>query len=161
TGRGRCAVDARAPATVGGRGQVRGGGLACVGRGRAHRRRRGDDRGRSHRGRRGRRRGAGPPHRSRGAVRRARAARRTRAGVRRLSAVGALRRAVAAEAGALGGPRSCVLRLTLPLGVLLPVLSALVVAAVAESLNSRDGLLGVTAVHTTNSVYWLLWIGVT
>lgn len=78
-----------------------------------------------------------------------------------MSAVGALRRAVAAEAVALGGPRSFVLRLTLPLGVLLPVLITLVVAAVAESLNSRDGLLGVTAVNTTNSVYWLLWIGVT
>ena len=78
-----------------------------------------------------------------------------------MSAVGALRRAVAAEAVALGGPRSFVFRLTLPLGVLLPVLITLVVAAVAESLNSRDGLLGVTAVNTTNSVYWLLWIGVT
>src|SRR5699024_6289729 len=78
-----------------------------------------------------------------------------------MSAVGALRRAVAAEAVALGGLRSFVLRLTLPLGVLLPVLITLVVAAVAESLNSRDGLLGVTAVNTTNPVYWLLWIGVT
>src|SRR5699024_6344414 len=160
-GRARRAVDAGAPAAVGGREQVRGGGRACVGRGGAHRRRRGDDRGRSHRGRRGRRGGAGPPHRPRGVVRRARAARRTRACGGRMSAVGALRRAVAAEAVALGGPRSFVFRLTLPLGVLLPVLITLVVAAVAESLNSRDGLLGVTAVNTTNSVYWLLWSGVT
>lgn len=70
-------------------------------------------------------------------------------------------RNIAGEAVAIGGPRSFLFRLTLPLGVLLPVLITLVVAAVSESLNSRDGLLGVTAVSTTNSVYWLLWIGVT
>ena len=70
-------------------------------------------------------------------------------------------RNIAGEAVALGGPRSFLFRLTLPLGVLLPVVITLVVAAVSESLNSRDGLLGVTAVSTTNSVYWLLWIGVT
>ena len=73
----------------------------------------------------------------------------------------ALWRGVAAETVALGGRRSFLFRLTLPLGVLLPILVTLIVAAVAESLHSRDGLLGVTAVSTTNSVYWLLWIGVT
>lgn len=77
------------------------------------------------------------------------------------SRVGALWRGVVAESVALGGRRSFLFRLTLPLGVLLPILVTLIVAAVAESLNSRDGLLGVTAVSTTNSVYWLLWIGVT
>ena len=70
-------------------------------------------------------------------------------------------RNITGEAVAIGGPRSFLFRLTLPLGVLLPVIITLVVAAVSESLNSRDGLLGVTAVSTTNSVYWLLWIGVT
>lgn len=82
--------------------------------------------------------------------------------VHRLSAATRkLWRNITGEAVAIGGPRSFLLRLTLPLGVLLPVLITLVVAAVSESLNSRDGMLGVTAVSTTNSVYWLLWIGVT
>lgn len=78
-----------------------------------------------------------------------------------VSAGRTLWRNVVGEAVALGGPRSFLLRLTLPLGVLLPVLITLAVAAVSESLNAGDGLLSVTAVSTTNSVYWLLWIGVT
>lgn len=84
---------------------------------------------------------------------------------RRVDAIGpagrTLWRNVVGESVALGGPRSFLLRLTLPLGVLLPVLITLAVAAVSESLNAGDGLLAVTAVSTTNSVYWLLWIGVT
>ena len=70
-------------------------------------------------------------------------------------------RNICGESVAIGGPRSFLFRVTLPLGILLPVLITLAVAAVSESLNARDGLLGVTAVSTTNSVYWLLWIGVT
>lgn len=70
-------------------------------------------------------------------------------------------RGVLAEAVALGGRRSVLVRVTLPLGVVLPVVLTLAVAAVAESLHAREGLLGVTEVGTANSVYWLLWIGVT
>jgi ABC-2 type transport system permease protein len=70
-------------------------------------------------------------------------------------------RAVDAEAVRLGGIRGPLVRATLPLALLLPVLVTLAVGAAAESLHGGDGLIQVRESSTTNSIYWVISLGVT
>ncbi len=72
-----------------------------------------------------------------------------------------LARSVRAEAVRLGGARGLLLRVVVPLGLLLPAVITLAVAAVAERMNSTGGLLHVRQVETTNAIYWLVYLGVT
>ena len=72
----------------------------------------------------------------------------------------ALGRAVRSEWVRIGGARGPLLRASLPLGVLLPIVVSLVVGAVAESLSGGGGLLQTRAVSTTNSIYWVVYLGV-
>lgn len=79
-------------------------------------------------------------------------------------------RSARAEAVRLGGRRGPLLRASLPLGFGLPLLVSLVVAGVAEKLHgdTTDGagglgeaLIRVREIDTTNSVYWVISLGIT
>ncbi|WP_328825336.1 hypothetical protein [Tomitella gaofuii] len=78
-----------------------------------------------------------------------------------MSAAMVLARSVRAEGVRLGGGRGLLLRVALPLGLGLPVVVTLAVAVVAEKLHGADSLLQVRQVPTSNSVYWLVYLGVT
>jgi hypothetical protein len=79
-------------------------------------------------------------------------------------------RSARAEAVRLGGRRGPLLRASLPLGLVLPLLVSVVVAAVAEKLHGDPGdgsgglgeaLIRVREVGTTNSLYWVISLGIT
>lgn len=72
-----------------------------------------------------------------------------------------LARSVRAEAVRWGGRRGLLLRVALPLGIVLPMLVTLAIAVVSERLHGSDSLLQVREVPTSNSVYWLVYLGVT
>lgn len=69
-------------------------------------------------------------------------------------------RAFRAEAVRSGGS-GALWWVILPLAVALPAAITLAIAAVAERLNHTGGLLSVQAVETTNSLYWVIHLGVT
>ncbi|WP_318552639.1 hypothetical protein [Corynebacterium provencense] len=82
----------------------------------------------------------------------------------------ALGRSAAAELVRLGGRRGPLLLASLPLGLVLPLLVSLAVAAVAETLHGDSGdgsagigeaLIRVREVGTTNSLFWVISLGVT
>lgn len=75
--------------------------------------------------------------------------------------VRALSRSIRAEAVRLGGLRGPLSRITLPLGLALPVLLSLGIGVAAESLHSSEGLIQVREVSTANSIYWVIYLGVT
>jgi len=70
-------------------------------------------------------------------------------------------RAVHAEAVRLGGRRGLLVRVALPLGIGLPLLITFAVAVVAERIAAAGGLFDVQQVDTDNSVYWIIYLGVT
>lgn len=70
-------------------------------------------------------------------------------------------RSVRAEFVRLGGRRGPFLRASLPLGLVLPMVVTLIVAVVSEKLHHDDGLLRVGEVGTTNSLYWMISLGIT
>ncbi|QDQ96472.1 hypothetical protein [Tomitella fengzijianii] len=78
-----------------------------------------------------------------------------------MTAAVVLARSVRAEGVRLGGGRGLLLRVALPLGLALPVCITLAVGAVSEKLHGTDSLLRVRQVPTSNSVYWLVYLGVT
>lgn len=63
----------------------------------------------------------------------------------------------------LGGLRGPIVRVLIPLGAILPIAITLAIAAVASQIHSssgESGALQVRAVSTENSIYWLLFLGV-
>ena len=75
--------------------------------------------------------------------------------------ISSLTRAVRTEAVRLGGIRGPLARAAFPLGLVLPIVLTLAIGAVAETLHSDDGLIQVREVGTSNSVYWVVYLGVT
>ncbi|AGP31922.1 hypothetical protein [Corynebacterium terpenotabidum] len=66
-----------------------------------------------------------------------------------------------AETVRLGGRRGPLVRASLPLGLLLPLLISLGVGFAAEQLHHSDGLIQVREVGTTNALFWVISLGIT
>lgn len=73
----------------------------------------------------------------------------------------ALMRSIHSEIIRIGGARGSLVRATLPLGLILPMVITLVIGVIAESLHANGGLIQVREVSTTNSIYWVIDLGVT
>lgn len=70
-------------------------------------------------------------------------------------------RSIRAEAIRCGGTRGSLLSASLPLGLFLPKLVTLIIGKAAETIHSANGLFQVREVATSNSIYWIIYLGVT